>query len=233
MNARPATDVRQGVVGTTGRLVEARGLGARYGRQVVLQDVHLGLAPGDEVSLIGRSGSGKTTLLLALAGLLDVEGSVRWPGLPGDPLDRRAATGVVFQAPSLVPELSALENVVLPLRLRGYARGRAYAVADSALRELELGEASSALPGELSGGQQQRVGVARVLAGDPRLVMADEPTGALDAATGASVVAALRRHVARVDGALLLATHDEGLADLLPQRLTMPELSRPHVASPS
>jgi len=196
-------------------------LSVRYGRTCVLQGVDLELRAGDEVALVGRSGSGKSTLLLALAELLPVGGSISWPALPADAQARRAAMGLVFQAPSLVSELSAVENVALPLRLRGQDRASSRAAAAAALTDVELGDALAALPAELSGGQQQRVAIARVLAGEPRLVLADEPTGALDSATGTRVVQVLRDRVRRVGGALLLATHDEDLASLLPRRLLM------------
>lgn len=202
-------------------LVEATGLSVGYGRLQVLSDVDIVLEPGDEVALLGRSGSGKSTLLLALAGLLPTGDTVRWPGLPDDPQLRRESIGVVFQAPSLVAELTAVENVALPLRLRGGIREYAYRSARAALEELGLGEAAEDVPAELSGGQQQRVAVARVLATDPLLVLADEPTGALDHDTAAMVVAVLRERVRQHGGALLLATHDEELADRLPQHLEL------------
>jgi ABC-type lipoprotein export system ATPase subunit len=202
-------------------LVEARGLSVGYRRAPVLHGVDLVLDAGDEVALLGRSGSGKTTLLLALAGLLATGSSVRWPGLPPATEDRRAAIGVVFQAPSLIGELTARENVVLPLRLRGGGREAAYRMAGEALAELGLGDALDALPAELSGGQQQRVAMARVLAAAPRLVLADEPTGALDPDTATMVIDVLRGRVRRSRGALLLATHDEDLAAMLPQRLEL------------
>ena len=202
-------------------LVTAAGLGVRYGRAQVLQGLDLELHPGDEVAVVGRSGSGKSTLLLALAGLLPAEGTLRWPGLPDDAGARCAAIGMVFQAPSLVAELTALQNVALPLRLRGQDRPTAYAAAEDALTDVGLGDALDGLPAELSGGQQQRVAVARVLAGRPRLLLADEPTGALDTSSARLVVDLLRRQVQRDDGALLLATHDADLAAGLPTRLEL------------
>src|SRR4051812_34537489 len=112
--------------------MRATGLTLRYGRATILQGIDISLDPGDEVALVGRSGSGKTTLLLALAGLLRADGQLSWPGLPADPGPRRAALGLVFQAPSLVAELTARENVALPLRLRGDRRGPAYDAAGEA-----------------------------------------------------------------------------------------------------
>ena len=202
-------------------LVSCVELSLRYGRNRVLQGVDLELQDGDELALVGRSGSGKSTLLLALAGLLPVSGSLAWPGLPQDEPGRRAAIGMVFQAPSLVSELTAAENVALPLRLRGHERKVSAAAAAAALRDVRLADAFDALPAELSGGQQQRVAVARVLAGQPRLLLADEPTGALDSATGALIVQLLRDRVRRVGGALVVATHDDDLAAMLPHQLQM------------
>jgi ABC-type lipoprotein export system ATPase subunit len=211
-----------------GCLVNARGVGVAFGRSTVLDDVDLTLHPGDQVALIGRSGSGKSTLLLALAGLLPVDrGTITWPALPADPVVRRAQLAVVFQAPSLVAELTAAQNVALPLRLRGQDRATAYAAADAALGALGVADAAGALPDELSGGQQQRVALARVLAGRPLVVLADEPTGALDRASAEQVLTVLRAHVLGVGGALLVATHDTDLAAAVPGRL---ELRDGHLA---
>jgi len=197
-------------------VVVAAGLHLAYGTTPVLTDTSLTVGPGAELALTGRSGSGKTTLLLALAGLLKPErGSIRWPGLEADPVLRRAQIGLVFQAPSLLPELTAAENVALPLRLRGSSVEHAGAATRAALAVVGLLDAADALPAQLSGGMQQRVAVARVLAGTPRLVLADEPTGALDRSSGFAVLTALRDHVTAAGGALVVATHDEELAGLL------------------
>ena len=135
------------------------------------------ITPGSQVALTGRSGSGKTTLLLALAGLLTpTSGQVSWPGLHTDPHRRRAQIGMVFQAPSLMPELTARENVTLPLRLHDMDAAAASSAALAALTTVGIADAADALPAQLSGGQQQRVAIARALAGGHRLVLADEPT---------------------------------------------------------
>jgi ABC-type lipoprotein export system ATPase subunit len=129
--------------------------------------------------------------------------------------------GVIFQSPSLLPELSAVENVALPLRLVDAAdehEARAQAIA--ALADVGI-DSPDALPGQLSGGQQQRVAVARVLVGQPRIVLADEPTGALDRVTARRVMAALRSHRDSVDGALIVATHDTQVAAGLLTRVTL------------
>ena len=197
-------------------LLTARGLYLAFGHTEILRAVDLTLQPGADAVLLGRSGSGKTSLLLALAGLLPPTAGL---------VDRHSLTardiGVVFQSPSLLPELSAVENVALPLRLTGAADVReAQERAVAALTDLGI-DAIDALPGQLSGGQQQRVAVARVLAGRPRVLLADEPTGALDRISARRVLAALRSHRDSVDGALLVATHDVDVAVALTTRVKL------------
>lgn len=205
-------------------VVVATGIGLRYGATPVLVDTNVIVEPGSELAVTGRSGSGKTTLLLVLAGLLrPASGTVRWPGLDSAPTARRAQIGLVFQAPSLLPELTAAENVGLPLRLRGSTVEQARAATRRALDVVGLRDAADALPAQLSGGMQQRVAVARVLAGAPRLVLADEPTGALDRDSAFTVLAALRDQVTAAGGALVVATHDEELAGLLADRAVLDE----------
>jgi len=203
-------------------LVSTRRLQVRYGRTVILHDVDLDVAAGSHVALTGRSGSGKTTLLLVLAGLLPPsDGTVSWPGLSQDAQVRRGQIGMVFQAPSLMPELTAAENVELPQRLRGVGLEPAREAARRALDRVHAADLADALPSQLSGGQQQRVAVARVLAGAHRLVLADEPTGALDRAHAHEVLDALVAGVTGVGGALLLATHDPELAARLAERVVV------------
>jgi ABC-type lipoprotein export system ATPase subunit len=199
-------------------LVVAAGVTVQFGSRMVLASCDLTVNPGTQLALTGRSGSGKTSLLLVLAGLVPpAAGTVSWPGLHPDNRRRRAQIGMVFQAPSLVPELTALENVTLPARLHGATREQARTAAERALSLMDLG-AADALPSELSGGEQQRVAIARVIAGRPRLVLADEPTGALDRRTALTVLAALRDEVRDTGGALVLVTHDAELARLLPRQ---------------
>jgi putative ABC transport system ATP-binding protein len=201
-------------------LVSASSVTVRYGRRAILQDVDLDVDAGAHVAVTGRSGSGKTTLLLVLAGLLAPStGTIRWPGLAESPRVRRTEIGMVFQAPSLMPELTALQNVTLPLRLRGTEPSPAREAAVQALATVTAEDLADALPMQLSGGQQQRVAVARVLAGRHRLVLADEPTGALDRMHAREVALALRDGVAATGGALVLATHDPELAAMLDQQL--------------
>ena len=203
-------------------LVSASTVGVRYGATQILRDVDLDIAAGSHIALTGRSGSGKTTLLLVLAGLLaPTEGDVTWPGLSTDRTERRGQIGMVFQAPSLMPELTALQNVTLPLRLRGTDRQHAEAAALVALGHVRAADLVDALPPQLSGGQQQRIAIARALAGGHRLVFADEPTGALDRAHAHEAALALRDGVAATGGALVLATHDPELAELFDQQLAV------------
>jgi putative ABC transport system ATP-binding protein len=203
-------------------LVSARSLALRYGPSLILHGVDLDIDAGAHIALTGRSGSGKTTLLLVLAGLLPPSGgTVTWPGLPQDPQQRRASIGMVFQAPSLMPELTAFENVTLPLRLRGIPLIEARDASVAALASVAANDFAGALPSQLSGGQQQRVAIARALAGRHRLVLADEPTGALDRAHARDAALALRDGVASTGGALVLATHDPDLAAMLDQRLAL------------
>ena len=203
-------------------LVSTRSLGVRYGTTSILRDIDLDVSAGSHLALTGRSGSGKTTLLLVIAGLLPPsEGTVTWPGLAPDHAQRRGQIGMVFQAPSLMPEMTALQNVTLPLRLRGEARGPARAAALSALELVNAADLGDARPSQLSGGQQQRVAIARALAGQHRLVLADEPTGALDRAHAHEAALALREGVAATGGALVLATHDLELAEMFDQQLAV------------
>ena len=203
-------------------LVCATSLGVRYGATRILRDIDLEVTPGSQLALTGRSGSGKTTLLLALAGLLPPsEGTVTWPGLATIPAERRGQIGMVFQAPSLMPELTALENVTLPLRLAGDVDRRPRAAALSPWATWEPPTSPRPYPPSCSGGQQQRVAIARALAGGHRLVLADEPTGALDRAHAHEAALALREGVAATGGALVLATHDPELADLFDDQLAV------------
>src|SRR5437868_4480997 len=180
-----------------------------------LDHVSLVVEPGELVAVMGPSGSGKSTLL-NLAGGLDaptsgdvlVEGkALSGMSKRGLAAVRRRNIGYVFQSFNLLPSLSAVENVALPLELDGVSVRRARRLALSALADLELGNLADRFPDQMSGGQQQRVAIARALVGRRRLVLADEPTGALDSQTGEAVLRLLR---ARCDAgaAGVLVTHD-------------------------
>ena len=185
----------------------------------ILRGVDLDVDAGEAVGLVGPSGSGKTSLLMVLAGLeRATAGSVLFEGreltgLGEDALARlrRERVGIVFQAFHLIPTMTALENVAVPLELAGAADAEARA-ADS-LRAVGLGHRLAHLPGQLSGGEQQRVALARAYAPRPRLLLADEPTGNLDRATGQSVMDLLFGLRAESGTTLLLVTHDERLAE--------------------
>ncbi len=180
------------------------------------------VTPGTRVALTGPSGSGKSTLLHLLAGLeVPTSGTVSWPGLGGPPQGRPGVVGLVFQGPSLIPALDVVENVTLPLLLAGVEQRHAVERACAALNRLELGGLARKLPEEISGGQAQRVAVARVLASAPRLILADEPTGQLDHATGERVLSILLETADELGAALVVTTHDELVAQRLALRWRM------------
>jgi putative ABC transport system ATP-binding protein len=187
-------------------------------RLVILQDIALRVMPGEAVAIVGASGSGKSTLLGLLAGLdTPTAGEVRIDGVELFALDEdgRAAlrarlVGFVFQSFQLLPALNALENVMLPLELAGEAR--AQALARAMLERVGLGERLRHYPKHLSGGEQQRVALARAFVTQPKLLFADEPTGNLDAATGAAVIELMFELNAERGTTLVLVTHDEAIA---------------------
>jgi lipoprotein-releasing system ATP-binding protein len=186
----------------------------------VLNGVDLALKPGELVALVGPSGAGKSTLL-HLAGLLErpSAGEVRIAGQECGSLSderrtqlRRASLGFVYQFHHLLPEFSALENVMIPQMIAGVARGAARDKAAALLRQVGLGERLSHRPARLSGGEQQRVAIVRALANDPKVLLADEPTGNLDHTTAEGVMATLI-DITRATGlAALIATHNLDLA---------------------
>ncbi len=193
----------------------------------ILDDLSFRVAPGETVAIVGASGSGKSTLLGLLAGLdLPSEGTVTMFGESLFALDEDARAawrarnlGFVFQSFQLLPQMTALENVMLPLELvaaRG-ARERARAL----LGRVGLEERLSHYPKTLSGGEQQRVALARAFAPAPRLLFADEPTGSLDAATGARIIDLLFELNREAGATLVLVTHDPALADRCGQRLAL------------
>jgi putative ABC transport system ATP-binding protein len=207
-------------------LVRCAGLSRTYGQGptavVAVHSVNCTVGPTDRVALTGRSGSGKSTLLHLLAGLdRPTTGELSWPALGGSPAGRPGTAGVVFQGPSLLPPLDVAENTALPLLLRGVAEGEAKARAAAALAQAGVADLAGKLPEELSGGQAQRVAVARVLASAPRLILADEPTGQLDAAHRDEVVTLLLEAADVLGAGLVIATHDERVAERLPQRWIM------------
>nr|WP_083854602.1 ABC transporter ATP-binding protein [Pseudoroseomonas cervicalis] len=212
-------------------LIEARGLSLKVeaaGGQVnILRGVDLTLQRGEAVGLVGPSGSGKTSLLMLLAGLERPSGgSLRVAGQDLTKLDedglarfRREHLGIVFQAFHLVPTMTALENVAVPLEFAG--RADAFERARAALGRVGLGHRLDHYPGQLSGGEQQRVALARAVVGEPSLLLADEPTGNLDQATGQAVMDLLFGLRDELGTTLLLITHDPVLAARCGRRLRM------------
>jgi ABC-type lipoprotein export system ATPase subunit len=203
-------------------IISAGSAGFSFGRTQILEGIDTRVADASQIAMTGRSGSGKTTLLLGFAGLIaPTAGTISWPCLSGDDRTRRGEIGMVFQAPSLMPELTAMQNVTLPLRLRGIDLDEAETRALRAMTEVSAHDLRDGYPYELSGGQQQRVAIARVLACRHRLVLADEPTGALDRAHAHDVVRALRDSVAASGGTLILATHDLEISAMFPTHLAI------------
>ncbi|WNI31900.1 ABC transporter ATP-binding protein [Streptomyces sp. ITFR-6] len=201
-------------------LITATGLTKRYGRTEALRGASVELRAGEILAVTGASGSGKSTLLHCLAGIVRPdEGTVGYGDeqlglVPEARLSelRRTDFGVVFQFGQLIPELTALDNVALPLLLAGTGRAEAQRQADSWLERFGVRGQAELRPGELSGGQSQRVALARALITGPKAVFADEPTGALDSLAGEQVMTALV-HATRESGtAVLLVTHDAQIA---------------------
>lgn len=203
-------------------MIEIRNLTMSYalerGRLEVLSGVDLDIGDGETLAIVGPSGSGKTTLLLLLAGLEQAQqGKIRLDGADLAGLDadrladlRRDQLGIIFQSFHLVPSLTALGNVALPLEIaeRQDAGERAAAM----LERVGLAERGHHYPSQLSGGEQQRVAIARALVHSPRLLLADEPTGNLDLETGARVIDLLFELNAASGSTLVLVTHDEQIA---------------------
>ncbi len=200
--------------------VRCRGLTKRFGTADsatwALRGVDLEVYPGQMTLLVGPSGCGKTTLISIIAGLLDpTQGDVAVLGenlghLPGRRLVefRGGNIGFVFQQYNLLPALTAAENAAVPLLIAASGRQAALARAGAILETLGMADRLHALPSELSGGQQQRVAIARALVHDPRLLVCDEPTAALDAQSGRTVMELLRRVAVQPGRAVIVVTHD-------------------------
>ena len=203
-------------------LVACRGASRTYGRgptaTVALAPTDCEIYAGQQIALTGPSGSGKSTLVFLMAGLEEpTTGEISWPGI-GDDAVRSPKLSVIFQGPSLLPPLTVRENVALPLLIAGELEDAAQRRAAEALGALGLAELADKLPEEISGGQAQRVAVARALAGEPRLILADEPTGQLDHENAAAVVDVLLEASRRTGAALLVCTHDPVVAERLTER---------------
>ena len=204
---------------TATTVIDARNVRLRFGATEVLRGIDMAVRQGETVALLGPSGSGKSSLMAVLAGLeRPSSGQVEVTGLDFARLDedalavaRRGRVGVVLQAFHLLPTMTALENVAVPLELMGAAD--AWARAEAELAAVGLAHRLRHYPAELSGGEQQRVAVARALGPRPTLLFADEPTGNLDGATGAGVMDLLFERTREAGATLFVITHDPALAE--------------------
>ncbi|MFF5423264.1 MULTISPECIES: ABC transporter ATP-binding protein [unclassified Streptomyces] len=205
---------------TTAPLLRATGLTKAYGATPALSGADFALRAGEVVAVMGPSGSGKSTLLHCLAGIVRPDaGTLTYDGRELTALSdahrsalRRTDFGFVFQFGQLVPELTCVENVALPLRLNGERRKAAEARATEWLARLEVDDTAGKRPGEISGGQGQRVAVARALVTAPRVIFADEPTGALDSLNGERVMQLLTDASRDTGAAVVLVTHEARVA---------------------
>ncbi|MEV5885599.1 ABC transporter ATP-binding protein [Streptomyces sp. NPDC052020] len=203
-----------------GSLLAAERLHKTYGPTVALDGAGFSIHPGEIVAVMGPSGSGKSTLLHCLAGIVTPDsGTITYDGRELSAMNdaqrsalRRGEFGFVFQFGQLVPELTCVENVALPLRLNGTPRKEAERAALSWLERLEVDDLGKKRPGEVSGGQGQRVAVARALVTHPRVLFADEPTGALDSLNGERVMELLTEAARATNAAVVLVTHEARVA---------------------
>jgi putative ABC transport system ATP-binding protein len=210
MSTPPATDFA----------VQTSSLGKTYGKGEstvhALKGVDFEARCGELLMIVGPSGCGKTTLLSVICGTLHYDtGSVHVFGQDLSQLSTGKLTafrgkniGFVFQQFNLIPTWNALENVTVPMLLNGFSRAEAERAATSLLKEVGIGDKLKALPTQLSGGQQQRVAIARALVHEPRLLICDEPTAALDAASGRKVLELLKERACRPDRGVIVVTHD-------------------------
>jgi putative ABC transport system ATP-binding protein len=216
----------EGVQTVAAPLVRCRNLGLTFGSGtaavVAVREVSCAIFPRDRIAVVGPSGSGKSTLLHLFAGLVPpTTGTIAGELAEREERSRPGTVGLVFQSPSLIPALNVAENVALPLILAGTPEESANTEASAALDLLGIRWLADSLPEELSGGQAQRAAVARVLASRPRLILADEPTGQLDHATGVHVIQTLIHAADSLDAALIVTTHDPLIAGMLTQTWQM------------
>ncbi|MFG2594203.1 ABC transporter ATP-binding protein [Streptomyces sp. NPDC048438] len=203
-----------------GSLLAAHDLHKVYGSTPALDGASFSVHPGEVVAVMGPSGSGKSTLLHCLAGIVTPDsGTISYGGRELSAMSdaersalRRSDFGFVFQFGQLVPELTSLENVALPLRLNGVKRKEAERTAREWLERLEVEDLAAQRPGQVSGGQGQRVAVARALVASPKVIFADEPTGALDSLNGERVMELLTESARLANTAVVLVTHEARVA---------------------
>ncbi|MBZ6228155.1 ABC transporter ATP-binding protein [Streptomyces olivaceus] len=203
-----------------GSLLSAEQLHKAYGPTAALDGAEFSIHPGEVVAVMGPSGSGKSTLLHCLAGIVTPDsGTITYNGHELSAMSdsqrsalRRSDFGFVFQFGQLVPELTCVENVALPLRLNGGSRKEAERAALTWMERLEVDDLRKKRPSEVSGGQGQRVAVARSLVTNPRVLFADEPTGALDSLNGERVMELLTDAARSTNAAVVLVTHEARVA---------------------
>ncbi|MEV6729378.1 MULTISPECIES: ABC transporter ATP-binding protein [unclassified Streptomyces] len=203
-----------------GTLLSAMDLRKAYGPTKALDGAEFSIHPGEVVAVMGPSGSGKSTLLHCLAGIVTPDsGTITYAGRELSAMNdaersalRRSEFGFVFQFGQLVPELSCVENVALPLRLAGAKRKEAERTALQWMERLQVEDLGHKRPGEVSGGQGQRIAVARALVTTPRVIFADEPTGALDSLNGELVMQLLTEAARSANTAVVLVTHEARVA---------------------
>ncbi|OFL18452.1 macrolide ABC transporter ATP-binding protein [Corynebacterium sp. HMSC067D03] len=208
-------------------MLELNDITKSFTQQRVLEGISLTVGGGESVAIMGPSGSGKSTLLHCMSGVLvPDDGQVRFNGQDVSAMSdaersrlRLENFGFIFQDGQLLPELTATENVALPQIMRGVPRAEAHAEAIDMLTRLGLGAFVDRYPGQLSGGQVQRVAIARALAGPPSVVFADEPTAALDQATGHEVMQQIVAIAQKFGVTLVLVTHDPKIADWCSRRV--------------
>jgi len=210
-------------------MIELDNVSKSYGRQLVLDGARLSVERGLFVAIMGRSGSGKSTLLRLIGGLEAADsGSVRIDGVDLTALTetararrRRQGLGFVFQSFNLIPTLTVRENVELPLALNNVARGAVHRRSSELLEQLGLASCADRFPEDISGGEQQRAAVARAVIHEPKLVLADEPTGNLDVETARNVLELLRRMCSDRNATLVVATHSTDVAARAARVLTI------------
>ena len=208
-------------------ILQAESLVKSYGTRRVLHDISFAVGRGERLALTGPSGSGKSTLLTCLGGVDRPDsGTITLRGERIDKLDtnalarmRRVHVGTIFQFFHLLPTLTAGENIELPLQLNGIPTGERRARVQRFLQRIGLASRADALPSQLSGGEQQRIAIARALAHQPELVLADEPTGNLDSANGANILNLLRELTDELGTTLVLVTHSEDAAAICHRRI--------------
>lgn len=210
-------------------LLEASHLTKSYDDRVILREVSLAVEAGERVALTGPSGSGKTTLLNCLGGVDRVDaGTLQFDGAAMERMDghslaklRRESIGTIFQFFHLLPTLTAAENIEFPLQLLGLPREQRRQRVEALLQRVGVSHRANALPSQLSGGEMQRIAIARAVSHQPKLLLADEPTGNLDSSSGENILALLREMSEEQGVALVLVTHSEEAAAICTRRIRM------------